>query len=67
MTREEIINHIRENYNEIQQLELLLEIFSNMMDAIAYNSIAPTDGKILADLDGAYSLLSRVRNEVTRW
>lgn len=67
MTRQELLNYIQENYNEVQQLELLLEIFANMMDAINYNSIAPTDDKILADLDGAYSLLSRVRNEVTRW
>lgn len=66
MTRQELLNYIQENYNEVQQLELLLEIFANMMDAINYNSIAPTDDKILADLDGAYSLLSRVRNEVTR-
>lgn len=67
MTRQELLEYIKQNYNEIQQLELLLEIFANMMDVISYNSIAPTDDKILADLDGAYALLSRVRNEVTRW
>lgn len=66
MTRQELIDFITQNYTELDQLNILLDIFSNMMDAINLNDTHPEEQALLNKLDAAYCLLNTVRNEVTK-